>query len=109
MGHKLRRVTHTRAAVSGVKRGAAGTVRAGSGLPCWSARFSSRAAGRARKVAVIAITAASSIKRGPAVRDIGSFVSGKHGRPKRYVETNLALIGFRGGRPGRVSTGVVSG
>jgi hypothetical protein len=40
---------------------------------------------------VIAITAASSIKRGPAVRDIGSFVSGKHGRPKRYVETNFYI------------------
>jgi hypothetical protein len=44
---------------------------------------------------VIAITAASSIKRGPAVRDIGSFVSGKHGRPKRYVETNFYIYAPR--------------
>ena len=71
MGHRLRRVTHTRAAVDAVTRGAAVTMVAGSGRPCWSARFPNRPAGRARKVAVIAIAAASSVQRGQAVRDMG--------------------------------------
>ena len=89
LGHRPWRVTHTRAGVDGVKRGAATAVTAGRGTLCWSARFPSRAAGRARKVAVIAITAASSIQRGRIVRDMGSFASAEAERLVRYAEPNL--------------------
>jgi hypothetical protein len=75
--------------VDGVKRGAAAAVTAGRGTLSWSARSPSRAAGRARKVAVIAIAAASNIQRGQAVRGMGSFTRVKYGRAKRYAEISF--------------------
>ena len=52
---------------------AVGAVTAECGIPRWSAQDPNCTAGRARKVAVIAITAESSIQRGQPVGDMGSF------------------------------------
>lgn len=90
--HRPRRVTQARARLDEGGRAAAGVVTAGSAISRWSARLPSCVAGRARKVAVITIAAASSIQRGQPVRNMG-FAFGQKETDPAICRVKLSHIG----------------
>ena len=97
MGHRLRRVTHTRAAVSGVKRGAAVTMVAGGRPPCWSVRFPSPAGWKGKEGCRDRHRGREQRPAWPGGEGHGIFASGKHGCTKRHVKpaVTYTLLGAR--------------